>query len=104
MRKDNRRWRVFSAPPLKPGLCTRNHLDALTGISSTKDNLKAAISGERYEYTQMYPPFIKQAEADGDNRAERSFKHANKVEEIHHRRYEQALALVEHLGKPPEGD
>src|SRR5512132_1878646 len=41
------------------------HLGAMDGIGSTADNLGAAIAGETYEYTTMYPPMLKQAEAEG---------------------------------------
>ncbi len=34
------------------------HLAALDGIGSTVDNLKDAIGGETYEYTEMYPPML----------------------------------------------
>jgi rubrerythrin len=96
--------RLFRAAAEAETVHARNHLNALEGIGQTKDNLKAAISGEHYEFSQMYPPFIKQAESDKDNRAERSFNHANKVEEIHHTLYEQALSFLERSQKLPEGD
>ncbi len=96
--------RLFRAAAEAETVHARNHLNALAGICTTTDNLKAAISGEHYEFSQMYPPFIKQAESDKDGRAERSFNHANKVEEIHHTLYEQALSFLTRLEKPPEGD
>jgi rubrerythrin len=34
-------------------------------IGDTEDNLKAAIAGETYEYTQMYPGFAKTARDEG---------------------------------------
>src|SRR5512138_2531195 len=40
------------------------HLGALDGIGSTAENLAAAIAGETYEYTEMYPPMRQQAEAE----------------------------------------
>src|SRR2546428_13893880 len=41
--------------------------DPATGepIGDTEKNLKAAVAGETYEYTQMYPGFGPQARADG---------------------------------------
>jgi rubrerythrin len=95
--------RLFRAAAEAETVHARNHLNALDGVGSTKDNLKAAISGEHYEFSQMYPPFIKQASADNDGRAEKSFAHANKVEEIHHSLYSQALAALEKGGKLMEG-
>jgi rubrerythrin len=66
------------------------HLAALGGIGSTADNLQAAIDGETYEYTEMYPPMVEQAEADG-HKAKRMFAFAVKAEEVHAKLY--ALAL-----------
>jgi rubrerythrin len=95
--------RLFRAAAEAETVHARNHLNAAAGIGTTKDNLKAAISGEHYEFSQMYPPFIKQAEADKDSKAERSFTHANQVEEIHHTLYSQALAALDKGVKLPEG-
>jgi rubrerythrin len=95
--------RLFRAAAESETVHARNHLNALGGIGSTKDNLKAAISGEHFEFTQMYPPYIKQAAADGDDKAKMSFNGANKVEEIHHTLYSQALAALERGMKPEEG-
>jgi len=60
-------------------------------IGSTADNLKDAISGETYEYTQMYPEFVKEAEASGNKAALRAFTLAMKAEEVHARLYKEAL-------------
>ena len=55
--------RVFRAAAEAETVHARNHLKALGEIKSTGENLKAAISGEHYEFTQMYPGFIEQAKA-----------------------------------------
>ena len=41
--------------------------DPATGeaVGGTEDNLKSAIAGETYEYTQMYPGFAKTAREEG---------------------------------------
>ncbi|MCK4579338.1 MAG: rubrerythrin family protein [Candidatus Marinimicrobia bacterium] len=70
------------------------HLQALDGIGSIVDNLKAAIAGETYEYTEMYPPMLKQAEADG-HKARRMFGYAVQVEEIHAKLYGLALEAAQ---------
>lgn len=70
------------------------HLGALDGIGSTAENLRAAIAGETYEYTQMYPPMLKQAEADG-HKAKRMFDYALKAEAVHARLYQLALDAVQ---------
>ena len=37
------------------------HLNSLDGVGSTVDNLKAAVAGETYEFTEMYPPMLEEA-------------------------------------------
>jgi len=78
-----------------------NHLKALEGIKSTKENLESAIGGETYEFQNMYPTMIDAAKAEGQKRAEISFNYANEVEKIHAGLYKKAL---ENLGKNPETD
>ena len=70
------------------------HLKALDGVGSTADNLKTAIAGETYEFTEMYPPMLEQAEADG-HKAKRMFKYAVEAEQVHAKLYQMALEAVE---------
>jgi len=70
------------------------HFAAMDGVGSTADNLKAAVAGETEEYTEMYPPMLEKAEADG-HKAKRMFGFALKAEEVHANLYKQALAAVE---------
>ncbi len=95
--------RLFRAAVEAETVHARNHLTVMGGINSTAENLKGAISGEEYEFTKMYPAFIKQAKAEGNNRAEISFSHANAVEKIHHDLYQKALASLE-AGKEPKAE
>jgi len=60
-------------------------------IGSTTDNLKDAILGETYEYESMYPAFLKDAEAEGNKAAARTFDYALKAEEVHAKLYTDAL-------------
>ena len=87
--------RLFRAASDAETVHARNHLRVMQGINSTRENLKAAIGGENYEFTKMYPDFMKQADADGNQKAKDSFDLANKVEQIHHRLYQQALGMLE---------
>ena len=91
--------RLFRATAESETVHAHSHLMVMGGIGSTRDNLKAAISGESYEFTTMYPEFIEQARADNNGRAGASFHRANEVEKIHHRLYQQALSAIE-TGKP----
>ena len=87
--------RLFRAAAEAETVHARNHLKAMGGIGTTKDNLKAAAEGESYEFTQMYPGFIEQAKAEGNQKAEITFDYANKVEKVHHGLYRKALELLE---------
>ena len=87
--------RLFRAAAEAETVHARNHLKAMGGIGSTKDNLKAAISGENYEFTKMYPGFIEQAKSENNKKAEITFDYANKVEKIHHQLYQKALEALE---------
>lgn len=87
--------RLFRASADAETAHARNHLKVLQGIKSTKENLLAAINGEKHEFTEMYPEFIKQAEAEGEKKASVSFNLANKVEQIHHNLYEDAVTRLE---------
>jgi rubrerythrin len=69
------------------------HLKALDGVGSTSDNLQAAINGETYEFTSMYPPMVKQADADG-HKAKRMFEYAVAAEAVHAKLYTMALEAV----------
>jgi rubrerythrin len=77
------------------------HLRTLGEVKSTADNLKAAISGETFEFKTMYPDMIKTAEAEGNKAALRSFTFANEVEKIHAKLYQKAL---DNLSSLPEAD
>jgi rubrerythrin/Fe-S-cluster-containing hydrogenase component 2 len=67
------------------------HFEVAGKIGSTADNLKDGIKGETYEYKEMYPPFVKQAEAEGNKAAVMSFTFAMKAEEVHAKLYQDAL-------------
>lgn len=60
-------------------------------IRSTEENLKDAIAGETYEYTEMYPPFAREAEAEGNKPAARTFTFAKQAEEVHAKLFQDAL-------------
>jgi len=94
--------RLFRATADAETVHARSHLGAMGGIGSTKDNLGAAIEGEDYEFTQMYPGFIKQAESENKKRAQISFEFANEVEKVHHDLYQKALEALEAGGQPKD--
>jgi rubrerythrin len=69
------------------------HLRALDGIRPTAENVQAAIDGETYEATKMYPPMLAQAEAEG-HKARRMFGYAVQAEAVHAELYKRALEAV----------
>ncbi len=93
--------RLFRAASEAETVHARNHLNAMNGIGSVADNLKAAVSGEYAEFTEMYPGFIAQADAEKNTQARISFNWANKVEQVHHALYQKALQAVQ-AGQKPE--
>ena len=87
--------RLFRAAAEAETVHARSHFNAMDGVGSTRDNLNAGVIGEHLEFTRMYPPFIEQARADQYPRAERTFTHANEVEEIHYELFQAALKALD---------
>jgi rubrerythrin len=71
------------------------HLRVMKGVGDTGSNLKEAVSGEGFEFQEMYPKFVAEAESEGNQAALISFKNALAVEEIHHGLYNAALDAVQ---------
>lgn len=83
--------KLFRATAEAETIHAHAHLKAMDGIKSTLENLKTAIAGETYEYTEMYPPFLEEAEAENNAAAVRTFKLANEAEKIHAELYKKYL-------------
>ena len=67
----------------------------LDGVGTTSENVAAAIEGEGFEFKEMYPKMLQEAQAEGNNAAITSFANALAVEEVHHTLYSEALAAVD---------
>lgn len=67
------------------------HLENAGGVQNSRENLKAAIAGETYEFTEMYPKFIDEAKTEGNDSAMVSFSGANGVEKDHEKLFREAL-------------
>jgi rubrerythrin len=87
--------RLFRAAAEAETVHAHNHLRALKGIKSTKENLQEAIHGETHEFSEMYPGMIAAAKDAGNKVAERSFAFANEVEKVHAQLYEKYLNAME---------
>ena len=75
--------------------------DPVTGVSigKTEDNLKSAVEGETYEYTEMYPGFAKTARAEGLPELAEWFETLAKAEKSHAGRFSKGLDRI--AGKEP---
>jgi rubrerythrin len=94
--------RLFRAAAHAETVHALSHFRAMGGVKSTAENLEAAIAGENYEVTTMYPEFIKDAEAEGEKKALGSFKWAWEVEKVHEQMYRNALAHLDQNTPLPE--
>ena len=67
--------------------------DPATGlpIGDTLENLAAAVSGETYEYTEMYPGMAKTAREEGHDDIADWFETLAKAERSHANRFQKAL-------------
>ena len=67
--------------------------DPATGepIGDTAENFKAAIAGETYEYTQMYPGFARTAREEGLDEIAEWFETLARAEKSHAGRFSQGL-------------
>ncbi|TET62690.1 rubrerythrin family protein [Candidatus Bathyarchaeota archaeon] len=95
----NRRYLAFAEKAEKEGLMQAaklfraaaeaetihalNHLRIMGEIKSTIENLDAAVSGETFEFKEMYPKYLSIAKQEENDQAAWSFDVANKVEQVH---------------------
>ena len=70
--------------------------DPVTGvpIGSTEQNLKSAIEGETYEFTEMYPGFAKSARTEGFDEIAEWFETLAKAEKSHAGRFTKGLQTL----------
>ena len=66
-----------------------------TTLGDTAENLKAAIAGENFEQTQMYPKFTEIAEAEGLTEIANRLKAIAVAEKHHEERFRKLLEEVE---------
>jgi rubrerythrin len=68
---------------------------APTILGTTAENLKAAIAGENYEHTRMYPEFASVAEEEGFPEIAKRLRAIAIAEKHHEERYQKLLKEVE---------
>jgi rubrerythrin len=83
--------KLFRAAAAAETVHALNHLRVAGEVKSTADNLKAAIGGETFEFTKMYPDYINQANKEGNKKAVYTFDLANKVEQVHAGLFKKAV-------------
>jgi rubrerythrin len=100
--------KLFDAASKAESIHAANHMKVLEGlgekmeeivpsfeVKTTAENLQAAIDGEGYESTTMYPQFLTDAKTEKVKKAEKSFNWAFDTEKKHLEFYKKALAAVQ---------
>lgn len=83
--------RLFLATAEAENIHATAELKLAGKVGDTASNLKAAIEGETYEFSTMYPEFEAAASAEGNAPALRAFGYAKEAEKVHARLYQEAL-------------
>ena len=96
--------RLFRAAAEAETVHALNHLRIMGEIKSTEENLKTAISGENFEYKEMYPEYSSMAGKEEKPKAAWSFEVANKVEELHAGLFSKAIEALESGAKVTDVD
>jgi len=99
--------KMFDATSKAESIHAANHLAVLNKLGveftvqlekfdvlTTKENIQAAINGETYEFTKMYPDFISTAKEEKADGAVTSFSYANDTEKKHKDFYQKALDVI----------
>ena len=104
--------KMFAAASAAEAIHVKNHNDVLVlmneeafnptagtpEVNSTIANIEAAIKGETYEFTVMYPGFIETAIAEDCMDALVSFDMASDAEAVHAKLYAEALEILKTTG------
>jgi rubrerythrin len=85
--------KLFRAAAEAETIHAHAHLANMGGVGTTVQNLEAAVAGETYEFTEMYPPMVEQAAAEG-HKAKKMLDFANRAEKVHAGLFRQALEAL----------
>jgi rubrerythrin len=85
--------RLFRAAAEAETIHALGHFANMGGVGTTLQNLEAAVKGETYEFTEMYPPMAEQAKAEG-HKAKTLLDWANRAEKVHAGLFTQALEAM----------
>ena len=86
--------KLFTAASEAEAIHAKRLLKVLGSIGKTEDNLKGSVAGETHEYTEMYPGFVKEGDAEKQSDAVLAFTYAMKAEEVHANLYKEALKAI----------
>jgi rubrerythrin len=86
--------RLFRAAADAETIHALGHLQNMGGVGTTLENLRSAVAGETYEYTEMYPPMVEQARAE-NHRGKALLGFANEAEKVHARLFREALEALQ---------
>jgi rubrerythrin len=86
--------KLFRAAAESETVHALSHLRVMKGVGATVENLKTALEGEVYEHTKMYPEFIQTATSEKRRDAQVTFQHANEVEKVHAKYYQEAVDAI----------
>lgn len=86
--------KLFRAAAEAETIHALNHLRIMGEIRSTRENLDAAVSGEVFEYKEMYPEYLRISREEGNRQAAWSFEVANKVERVHAGLFSRAVEAL----------
>jgi rubrerythrin len=87
--------KLFRAAAEAETIHAHNHLRLMGGIKSTAENVQAAIDGETYEATEMYPTFAAAADQENADEAQHIFGLIGQAEAVHASLYKQAFAALQ---------
>jgi rubrerythrin len=96
--------KLFKAAAEAETIHALNHLRITGQVKSSLENLGTAVSGETFEFREMYPGFINIAKQEGKKQATWSFDMANKVEQVHASLYQKAMDAVKNQKQLEEVD
>lgn len=85
---------LFKAASEAEAIHAKKLLKVLGAVGKTEKNLAESVAGETYEFTDMYPGFIRTAEAEKRTDAVLAFTYAMKAEQVHAKLYEKALTQI----------
>jgi len=87
--------KIFEETALNEKEHAKREFKYLVKLGDLKEHLKAAIDGEHYEQTHMYPEFAKIAEEEGFSEISEVFKQIGEAEVAHEKRFNKLLKRVE---------